>query len=203
RRWKFRIGEIVKLINTYGPTETTVIATMHAARLTDETLPIGRPLPNVETAILDTSLKPVAMGETGELYIGGIGVARGYLNRPELTAEKFVKNPLATSGDRPGGLTFPRLYKTGDLVRMRSDGAIEFVGRVDEQVKIRGFRVELGEIEAALRSYTSLKEAVVATREVFPGSKRRVAYFIPRADANPNVGDLLTFLKTKLPPYMV
>ena len=146
RRWKFRVGEAVKLINTYGPTETTVIATLHAARLDDDSLPIGRPLPNVETAVLDANLKPVAIGETGELFIGGIGVARGYLNRPELTAEKFVQHCVS-------GLTASRFYRTGDLVRMRKGGVIEFIGRADEQVKIRGFRIELGEIEAALRSH--------------------------------------------------
>jgi amino acid adenylation domain-containing protein/FkbH-like protein len=194
RRWKFRIGETVKLINTYGPTETTVIATMHVARLDDETLPIGRPLPNVDTVILDAQLKPVAIGETGELHIGGFGVARGYLNRPELTAEKFIRNPLADKD---------RLYKTGDLARLRADGVIEFVGRVDEQVKIRGFRIELGEIESILRSHPGLKEAVVAAREDVSGRKRLVAYFVPRAEAAPSVGDLLNFLKAKLPPYMV
>src|SRR6185312_13279432 len=203
RRWKFRIGEAVKLINTYGPTETTVIATLHAARLDDETLPIGRPLPNVEVAVLDAKLKPVPVNETGDLYIGGFGVARGYLNRPELTAEKFIKNPLWKPGRTTDQSKFPRLYKTGDMARMRPDGSIEFVGRADEQVKIRGFRIELGEIEAALRSHASLKEAVVAAREDASGHKKLVAYFIPRAEANPNIGDLLTFLKSKIPPYMV
>ncbi len=203
RRWKFRVGESVKLINTYGPTETTVIATMHAARLDDETLPIGRALPNVEVVILDAQLKPVSVDETGDLYIGGLGVARGYLNRPELTAEKFIKNPLWKPDRSTDQSKFPRLYKTGDMARMRPDGSIEFVGRADEQVKIRGFRIELGEIEAALRSHSSLKEAVVAAREDASGRKKLVAYFVPRADANPNVGELLTFLKTKVPPYMV
>jgi amino acid adenylation domain-containing protein/FkbH-like protein len=201
RRWKFRIGETVKLINTYGPTETTVIATMHVARLNDETLPIGRPLPNVETMILDAQLKPVSLGETGELYIGGPGVARGYLNRPELTAEKFISIPSSVGQTcRSAGR---RLYKTGDLVRMRADGVIEFVGRSDEQVKIRGFRIELGEIETALRSHPGLKEAVVAAREDVSGRKKLVAYFVPCANTIPSIGDLLAFLKTKLPPYMV
>jgi len=203
RRWKFRVGESVKLINTYGPTEATVIATMHAARLDDETLPIGRPLPNVEVVILDAHLKPVSVDETGDLYIGGFGVARGYLNRPELTAEKFIKNPLWKPDHSTGQSGFPRLYKTGDMARMRPDGSIEFVGRADEQVKIRGFRIELGEIEAALRSHRSLKAAIVAAREDVSGHKKLVAYFIPQKDVNLNVGDLLAFLKAKLPPYMV
>jgi amino acid adenylation domain-containing protein/FkbH-like protein len=201
RRWKFRVGEAVKLINTYGPTEATVIATLHAARLDDETLPIGKPLPNVETAILDTNLKPVAMGETGELFIGGLGVARGYLNRSELTAEKFISNPLVNKTSEP--VATSRFYRTGDLVRMRADGVMEFVGRVDEQVKIRGFRIELGEIEAVLRTHSSLKEAVIATRDDAVGRKKLVAYYVPCAGAAPNVGELLSFLKAKLPAYMV
>jgi amino acid adenylation domain-containing protein/FkbH-like protein len=196
RRWKFRIGEAVKLINTYGPTETTVIATMHVARLDDETLPIGRPLPNVETMILDANLKQVEKGEIGELLIGGVGVARGYLNRPELTAEKFISNPL------PAG-SAGRLYKTGDLARMRADGVIEFVGRIDEQVKIRGFRIELGEIEAALRAHPNLKEAIVAARDDAAGRKKLVAYYVPCAGVTPTIGDLLCFLKAKLPAYML
>jgi amino acid adenylation domain-containing protein/FkbH-like protein len=201
RRWKFRIGEGIKLINTYGPTETTVIATIHAAGLNDETLPIGRPLPNVETVILNADLKPVAIGETGELFIGGLGVSRGYLNRPELNAERFIPIPSSVAQIcRSGG---ERLYKTGDIVRMRPDGVIEFVGRADEQVKIRGFRIELGEIEAALRSHSSLKEAVVAAREDAAGRKKLVAYFVPCAGATSGIGELLVFLKTKLPPYMM
>ena len=203
RRWKFRVGESVKLINTYGPTETTVIATMHAARLDDETLPIGRPLPNVEVVILDAHLKPVSVDATGDLYIGGFGVARGYVNRPDLTAERVIKNPLWKADRSTDQSRFPRLYKTGDLARMRSDGSIEFLARADEQVKIRGFRIELGEIEAALRSHASLKEAIVVAREDVSGRKKLVAYFVPRTEENPNVGELLTFLKTKLPPYMV
>jgi amino acid adenylation domain-containing protein/FkbH-like protein len=196
RRWKFRVGEAVKLINTYGPTEATVIATMHAARLNDESLPIGRPLPNVELAVVDDSLRAVPIGETGELIVGGLGVARGYLNRPELTAEKFINHRLS-------GLTATRLYKTGDLVRMRADGVIEFIGRADEQVKIRGFRVELGEIEAALRTHPGLKEAIVASREEANGHKRLVGYYVPCAGTTVSVGDLLTFLKEKLPFHMV
>lgn len=196
RRWKFRVGESVKLINSYGPTETTVIATMHKARLDDEVLPIGRPLPNVELLVLDADLQPVPIGHPGELYIGGAGVARGYLNRPELTAEKFIHNPAKGSGTS-------RLYKTGDMVRMRQDGVIEFLGRADEQVKIRGFRIEPGEIESVLRSHASLKEAVVVAREDGAGHKKLVAYFVPCANSIPNVGVLLGFLKSKLPSYMV
>ncbi|MEY2466676.1 MAG: hypothetical protein QOD03_1197, partial [Verrucomicrobiota bacterium] len=195
-RWKQRVGDSVTLINSYGPTETTVIATLHVARPDDETLPIGRPIANMQALILDTELQPAPLGETGELHLGGIGIARGYLNRPELTEKKFIPNPFKE-------IPSARLYKTGDLARFRDDGALEFVGRIDEQVKIRGFRIELGEIESALRSHPGLKEAVVVAREEAPGKKKLVAYFVPRDSAAPNVSELLNFVKGKLPNYMV
>ena len=195
RRWKDRAGSGVALINAYGPTETTVTATLHRAQPEDETLPIGKPLANVQAVILDGDLKPVPVGSTGELYIGGTGVARGYLNRPELTAQKFIGNPLKE-------ISSPRLYKTGDMARFRPDGTIEFAGRVDEQVKIRGYRIELGEIETVLASHPDLKETIVVAREDRPGQKRLVAYYVPRQATAPRVSDLLKFLKERLPNYM-
>jgi acyl carrier protein len=153
-------------------------------------------LPNVETAILDAKLKPVAIGETGELFIGGRGVARGYLNRPELTAENFIEH-------RVQSLAAARFYRTGDLVRMRADGVIEFIGRADEQVKIRGYRVELGEIEAILRTHSGLKEAIVVSREETNAHRKLIGYYVPSAGAKVSVGDLLAFLKEKLPFHMV
>src|SRR6202011_4475034 len=119
---------------------------------------LGRPIANTQIYILDSHLNPVPAHIAGEIYIGGDGVARGYLNRPELTAERFVANPLAPSQS-------PRLYKTGDLGRFRADGDIEYLGRIDDQVKIRGFRIELGEIEAALVGHSGVREAVVVARE--------------------------------------
>src|SRR5258707_586768 len=147
--WHALAGERVRLVNSYGPTETTVVATMCDLRPDDKSagpnmVPIGRPLPNATVYILDELLRPVPIGAPGELHIGGPGVARGYVNGPDLTAAKFVRDPFS-------GLQDARLYKTGDLVRHRSDGNIEFLGRLDNQIKIRGFRVELEEIEQALR----------------------------------------------------
>ncbi|HYG35604.1 MAG TPA: amino acid adenylation domain-containing protein, partial [Clostridia bacterium] len=196
-RWKQRVGEKVTLVNGYGPTETTVTATVYVARADDESLPIGRPIANTEVHILNERLEPVPEGTVGELYIGGAGVARGYLHRPDLTAQRFISNPFRSeaSGNR--------LYRTGDLVRTRADGNIEFIGRVDEQVKIRGYRIELGEIEAVLQQHPAIKEAVVIAREDAPGKKRLVAYFVSRESPGPKAGELVNFLKTKLPGYMV
>jgi non-ribosomal peptide synthetase component F len=131
------------MFNTYGPTEATVIATFAECHR-DRPVTIGRPLPNYSAQILDADLRPVAEGEIGELYLGGVGLARGYVGRAELTRQRFIANSVG------GDATKSRLYKTGDLARFNSDGQIEFHGRADLQVKLRGFRVELSEIEAAL-----------------------------------------------------
>ncbi len=196
RRWKERIGSTVTLINAYGPTEATITATLHTADPKDEMLPIGRPIANTQALILDERLVPVRVGAEGELHIGGAGLARGYSNRPELTAEKFIPNPFPE-------IPSERLYKSGDRARFRPDGAIEFIGRRDEQVKLRGFRIELGEIESTLRSHPAVKDALVTTREDVPGKKKIVAYFRARGSVRPSVSELLEFLKSKLPVYMV
>ncbi|MEG4595034.1 amino acid adenylation domain-containing protein, partial [Microcoleus sp. F8_C2] len=146
KTWLECVGERVRLVNNYGPTETTVGATIYDLSVADTTLkelPIGRPLGNVQTYILDGNRQPLPIGIPGELHIGGAGVARGYLNRPGLTDQRFIPNPFS---NEPG----ERLYKTGDFARYLSDGNIEYLGRIDDQVKIRGFRIELGEIEAML-----------------------------------------------------
>ncbi|MGJ5628670.1 amino acid adenylation domain-containing protein [Nostoc sp. CALU 1950] len=176
--WQQQVGEQVRLVNCYGPTETTISATVcDLSAVTDIKtvgceLPIGKPINNIQTYILDSSLELVPIGVPGELYIGGVGVARGYRNRPELTAEKFIPNPYSTE---PGA----RLYQTGDLVRSRLDGNIEFLGRIDYQVKIRGFRIELGEIEALLNQHSEVQESVVMDSENMSGNKRLVAYIVP------------------------
>ena len=157
-------------------------------------MPIGRPIPNVTAYVLDQFLRPLPIGVPGELYLGGAGVARGYLNRPELTSEKFIPNPFA---DDPGN----RLYKTGDLVRYRAGGNLEFLGRIDSQVKIRGFRVELGEIEQALRSHPRVAECVVVLREE-DHDTRLIAYLIT-PDQQPANSELRDFLKAQLPAYML
>lgn len=184
------------LLNAYGPTEVTTFATWHPMTGIDEyasTVPIGRPIANTTAYILDERQNPVPTGISGELYLGGDGVARGYLNRPELTAERFVANPFGPVGSR--------LYRTGDWVRYREDGVIEFIGRRDGQVKVRGFRIELGEIESALRRLPQVQDAVALVREDVPGDKRVVAYIV--AAAGQIIDDLRSELKQQLPDYMV
>ncbi len=184
-----------RFFNAYGPTETTVWASVEECRGDDERPPIGRPLINTTIHLLDAQLRPVPIGQPGEMYIGGVGLARGYLGRPDLTAERFIANPFATTDDRRlttddrgrlvGGrwsAVGGRLYKTGDLARYLPDGRIEFLGRVDQQVKLRGFRIELGEIEAVLSRHPAVQEGAVLVREDLPGQRRLVAYVVPTTD---------------------
>lgn len=198
-----------RLYNEYGPTEGTVWSSACELRAADaasgKPIAIGRPIGDVRIHILDARLNPVAIGVPGEIYLGGAGVARGYHGRPELTASCFIPDPFATE---PGG----RLYRTGDRARFRSDGAIEFLGRVDHQVKIRGFRIEPGEIEVRLLLHPDVKEALVIAREDRPGDRRLVAYVVPvrgmqdgvEAGEHGRFSEILReFLKDALPDYMV
>lgn len=186
--------------NLYGPTETTIWSAVqiveNKTEQTDSIVSIGRPIANTQFYVLDQHQHLVPIGVPGELYIGGAGVARGYLNRPELTAEKFIPNPFHKEA---GG----RLYKTGDLVRLRSDSSIEFLGRIDNQVKLRGFRIELGEIEALLNQYPGAETSIALIREDEPGSQRLVAYVLPQPNQTLTIPELRHFLKSKLPNYMV
>ncbi|MEG3905890.1 amino acid adenylation domain-containing protein [Microcoleus sp. B4-C5] len=199
KTWLGCVEQRVRLVNNYGPTEATVGATIYDLSVADTTLkelPIGRPLGNVQTYILDGNRQPVPIGIPGELHIGGAGLARGYLNRPDLTDERFIPNPFS---NEPG----ERLYKTGDLARYLPDGNIEFIGRIDNQVKIRGFRIELGEIETAISQHPLVKEAVVIATENNTGNKQIVAYISLPTEVTPNISDLRHFLKQKLPDYMI
>jgi len=183
--------------NCYGPTETTIWSLVHRVEaVKDGVVPIGRPIANTQVYVLDPYQQPVPIGTRGELYIGGAALARGYLGQSELTAQKFVRNPFSPEGDS-------RLYRTGDLARYRTDGTVEFLGRIDHQVKLRGFRIELGEIEAVLAGHPTVQETVVLAREDAPGEKRLVAYVVANQDRAPSAGELRHFLKEKLPEYMV
>ena len=184
------------LYNFYGPTETTVWSAFHHFRSQQEPVVVGRPLANTQIYILDKNLQPVPTGVPGEIHIGGEGVAAGYLNRPDLTSEKFIPDPFS----KRQGAT---LYKTGDLGRFLPDGRIEFRGRADHQIKIRGYRIELGEIESALGKHPSVQECAVIAREDVPGDKRLVAYVVPGSKQSANPGQLRSWLKERLPDYML
>ncbi len=155
--------------NAYGPTEATVCATIEKCTNNNHSPPIGTPIANTQIYVLDKQMQQVEIGVAGELYIGSVGLARAYLNRPELTSEKFINTPNG------------RLYKTGDLARYRSDGKLEFLGRIDHQVKIRGFRIELEEIEAKLQKHPGIENTVVVAQKDKLNDKQLVAYIVYQA----------------------
>ncbi|WP_447971452.1 amino acid adenylation domain-containing protein [Nitrospira sp. M1] len=181
------LGESVELHNLYGPTETTMDATAWACQrgMEQTTIPIGRPISNMQVYVLDSHLQPVPIGVWGELYIGGYGLARGYHQNPELTAVRFLPDPFSLI---PG----KRLYQTGDRVRYLTDGNLEFQGRVDEQVKVRGFRIEVGEIEAAISRHLGVEACAVVIYEDETHQKNLLAYVEPKLglpELWPSVGE--------------
>lgn len=186
------------LINGYGPAESTTYTSTHHYRSLDdcETATIGKPIANTQCYILDPHLNPVPPGIVGELYVAGEGLARGYSNRPALTAQRFVPHPFSNI---PG----QKMYRTGDLARYSPDGKIDFLGRADHQVKIRGFRIELGEIESVLASHSEVAHAVVLARQDVPGSKRLIAYVVPKTGCKPDENTLRAHMATILPEFML
>ncbi|HEU0146646.1 MAG TPA: amino acid adenylation domain-containing protein, partial [Bradyrhizobium sp.] len=183
-----------RLHNLYGPTEAAVDVSAWPCRLDPDAtqVPIGRPISNIQLYVLDRQHTPVPVGVAGELYIGGIGVARGYLGRPGLTAERFVPSPFKAG---------ERLYRTGDLARWRSDGALDYLGRIDHQVKIRGFRIELGEIEAALLTHPDVEQAAVVVRD--DTGERRLVGYVAMREGHADTEALRRDLQRTLPDYMV
>jgi amino acid adenylation domain-containing protein len=189
----------LRLINEYGPTETVVGSCVYEIPFGSPVagaVPIGRPIANTEAQVLDGSLRPVPIGVSGELCIGGRGLARGYLNLPDLTADKFAPNPV---GYQPGA----RLYRTGDVARRRADGDLEFHGRFDNQVKVRGFRIELGEIESVMSQHPEVRESVVLVREQGSKQSGMIAYLVPTEAPGPADAELRRFLKERLPQWMI
>ncbi len=200
KRW----GKGRKLLNGYGPTETTIGATLASNWPLNEKPPLGFPLPGVQAYVLGEKMELLPDGVPGELYLGGPGLARGYLNDPELTSKSFVKNPFSEKSQS-------RLYRTGDKVRWRHDGQLDYLGRLDEQVKIRGFRIELGEIRAQLDRHQGVKEAAVIAHKLPQGDQQLVAYIVAEQPAEGNsdeqlsslVPELRTYLSRRLPNYMI
>jgi amino acid adenylation domain-containing protein len=190
---KFKRLLPAKLHNLYGPTEAAVDVTYwECTERADKLVPIGQPIPNIQIYILDSDLKQVPTGESGELYIGGIGLAKGYLNRRELTEKTFIKNPFSKN---------EHLYKSGDKARYLPDGNIDYLGRLDFQVKLRGLRIELGEIELTLNAHEAVDQSIVMVKDQDTSDPKLVAYIVTKQDINHK--QLREFLKKELPEYMV
>jgi len=192
----YATGTVRTVRNLYGPTEATVYAAWTAIRPGEPRPPIGRPTAGTRTYVLDEALRPAPVGVPGELYLAGAGVARGYAGRAAMTAERFVPDAFA---DAPGA----RMYRTGDRVRWRADGELEYLGRLDTQVKLRGFRIELGEVESALLRHPAVGDAVAIVRADGGREPRLVAYVVPRSGGAPDAAELRAALRERLPDYMV
>lgn len=187
----------LRMMNGYGPTETTTFATTWCMTQIPQgaTVPVGTPLDNMQVYVLDAYLNPVPVGMPGELYIAGIGLARGYHRNPCLTAAHFVANPFSSNG--------ARMYRSGDRVRWREDGVLEYLNRGDQQVKIRGFRIELAEVEAALRRQATVAQALVSARETSPGNRQLIAWVTAKPGESCDADALRRALGAQLPDFMV
>ncbi len=189
--WR-QINPDIPLINTYGPTETTVTATLAVLHGPLTEMTIGKPIANTQVHVLDAQLNQVPLGFVGELYIAGAGVTRGYLNRPDNNAAAFLDSPFIQG---------EKIYKSGDLVRFRPDGNIDYLGRTDNQVKVRGYRIELGAIESVLGAHTAIESVAVVVKEV-DTRKKIIAYFTTN-QPDLKASDLRTYLEDILPSYMI
>lgn len=202
RLWKWLGSEQVQteVVNTYGPTECADVCAFyrlhHFKQYLSSPVPIGKPISNAQLFILDKYFAPAPVGVAGELCVSGVGLGAGYLNDAKLTAERFIPHPFGREAGE-------QLYRTGDLARYLPSGDIEYLGRMDHQVKLRGFRVEPGEIEAVLAQHLAVRETVVIAREDQPTDKRLVAYVVPNQECTPTASELRSFLKEKLPEYMI
>ncbi|MET0235827.1 MAG: amino acid adenylation domain-containing protein [Kibdelosporangium sp.] len=186
-----------QMFNAYGPTEATVVVTADGPLPVDEVAgsapSIGTPFADMVVYVLDDRLRPVPAGVPGELYVSGPGLARGYFGSPGVTSERFVANPF-----EPG-----RMYRSGDVVRRRPDGRLDYVARADHQVKVRGFRIELGEIENALSRHPDVAQAVITVRDDGPNGRELVAYVVTERDTTAEPGALREYLRESLPHYMI
>ncbi|MCA9925378.1 MAG: non-ribosomal peptide synthetase, partial [Anaerolineales bacterium] len=191
----YALGTVEKVYDLYGPSEDTTYSTwlLMEANVNKEPS-VGRPIANTQAHVLDQQMQPVPIGIVGELYLGGDGVATGYLHRPELTAERFIADLFGGNG---------RLYKTGDLVRYRPNGELDFLGRMDHQVKIRGYRIELGEIEARLNQHNAIDNSVVVALPDVNGTLQVVAYIVPTPGQTLPAEEVRQHLRQTLPEYMV
>ena len=184
------------MTNCYGPTETTIWSTIHHVTEVTNPIPIGRPIANTTTYVLDARGEISAIGAVGELFIGGDGVARGYLDNPEATAERFVKDRFS---DKPGA----RLYKTGDRSRVRHDGSLEYFGRGDDQIKVRGHRIEIGEIEASMLKMEQVSQGAIGVIREAGTDARLAAFIVPKPGQQVTATELRRHLRKSLPDAMI